>query len=69
MLGRVLTGAAKIGQVDAADKRDLVIDHDELLVVAVHRTLMRVQRSLGPRLAHELIGARARQRSARPGSA
>ena len=65
MLGRVITITAEIGQVDSADKRDLVVDHDQLLVVAVHRTLVRVQRSLDPRPAHELIAPRAHQRPTR----
>jgi hypothetical protein len=59
MLGRVITITAKIRQIDAADKRELVVDHDELLVVAVHRALVRVQRGLDPRPAHELIAPRA----------
>ena len=42
MLGRVMTIPAEIGQVDAADKRDLVSDHDQLLVVAGHRMNLRV---------------------------
>ena len=75
MLGRVITITAEVRQIDAADKRDLVVDHDQLLVVAVHRTLVRVQRRLDPRPAHELIAPRAhrgparrehRHRSARP---
>jgi len=55
MLGRVITITAEVRQVDAADKGDLVVDHDELLVVAVHRALVRVQRGLDARPAHELV--------------
>src|ERR1035437_8433200 len=51
-LGRVIKITAEVRQVDAADKRELVVDHDELLVVAVHRALVRVQRGLDPRPAH-----------------
>jgi hypothetical protein len=65
MLGRVITITAEIRQIDPADKRELVIDHDELLVVAVHRALVRVQRRLDPRPAHELIASRAHRRSPR----
>jgi hypothetical protein len=59
MLGCVVAITAEVGQVDAANKSDLVVDHDELLVVAVHRALVRVQRDLDPRSAHELLAPRA----------
>ena len=43
------------GQVDAADERDVVVDDDELLVVAVHRPLVRVERHRDARAADELV--------------
>jgi hypothetical protein len=33
------------GQVDSADEGDAVVDHDRLLVVAVHRPLLRIERA------------------------
>src|SRR5512132_2347876 len=38
------------GKVDSADEGDAVVDHDRLLVVAVHRPLLRIERAadLGP---------------------
>jgi hypothetical protein len=59
MLRCVVAIAAEVRQVDAADERNLVVDHDELLVVAVQRTLVRVQRRLDARAAHELVAASA----------
>ena len=63
------------GEVDAADERDAVVDDDRLLVVAVHRPLLRVERALDLRAAHEAIahlphvsarGTEERQRRACP---
>src|SRR5579863_3018193 len=47
--------ATEIGEVDAADERDLAVDDHELLVVAVHRPLVRVERTLHARATDELI--------------
>ena len=38
--------AAVVREVDASDERDPVVDHDRLLVVAVHVTDTRVQLAL-----------------------
>jgi hypothetical protein len=65
MLGRVIPITAEVGQIDPADKSDLVVDNDELLVVAVHRALLRVQRGLDTRPAHELIAPPAHRGPAR----
>ena len=76
MLARVEPVPREAGQVDPADERNLVVDHDELLVVAVERPLLRVERHRDPRAAHELLARLAhllavrmeeRQRRARPG--
>ncbi len=57
------------------DERDRFVDHDQLLVVAVHRTVVRVQRRLdpGPRTnssrpapTNDRRGAKHRRRSPRP---
>ena len=64
MIARVEAVAAERGQVDAADERDLAVDDHELLVVAVHRALVRVERAPDPRAAHELL-AHAAHRGAR----
>ena len=53
-------------QVDPADERRLVVDDDELLVVAVERTLPRVERHRDPRAAGELV-AHASRTSPRSG--
>src|SRR5947207_2810475 len=45
---RVVAVAAVARQVDAAHARDAVVHDDELLVVAVHRPLLRVERNLDP---------------------
>ena len=41
----VETVAGEVGEVDATDECQLVVDDDELLVVTVHRALVRVQRA------------------------
>ena len=41
--------AGEIGEIDAAHERQLVVDDDELLVMAMQRPLVRVER------AHDLI--------------
>ena len=46
---RVPAVAAEVGEVDATDEGDLVVDHDELLVVAVQQALARVERARGRR--------------------
>ena len=42
-------------QVDAADEGDAVVDHDRLLVVAMQRPFVRVERALDLGAADELL--------------
>jgi hypothetical protein len=46
MLVRVEPVTGLEGEVDAADEADLAVDDHELLVVAMHRPLARVERDL-----------------------
>ena len=55
MVVPVETVARLGGEVDPADERDAVVDDDRLLVVAVHRPLLRVERALDLRVADEAI--------------
>ena len=50
---RVVAVSAEVGHVDPADERDLAVDHDRLLVVAVERVLARVGLDADPGLARE----------------
>jgi hypothetical protein len=52
---RIQPVAAQGGQVDPAHERRLVVDDDELLVVAVERALSRVERHRDARAAGELV--------------
>ena len=47
--------AMEVGQVDATDERDAIIDHDRLLMVAMHRPLPGVERTLNAAARHQLI--------------
>ena len=67
----VVAVAGVVGQVDPADERQLAVDHDRLLVVAVERVLARVAVGLDPGVARR--GSRAPRRprcgwGERPGS-
>jgi hypothetical protein len=53
--GLVEPVAGEVGQVDATDERHLVVHDHELLVVAVHRPLVRVERALHAVPAAELV--------------
>jgi hypothetical protein len=73
---RVEPVAPEAGQVDPPDECDLVVHDDELLVVAVERTLARVERHRDPGAAGELVARHShlasgrveeRQRCSRPG--
>src|SRR5436190_3850250 len=70
---RVVAVAAVARQIDAAHARKTVVHHDELLVVAVHGPLLRVERDLDPGAAQPLrelphITARgSEKRQRRPG--
>ena len=76
---RMVTGvepiAAVVGHVDTADERDLAVDNDGLLVVAVERMLARIGLAADPRAAGEgrdavadllARGMERRHRRARP---
>jgi hypothetical protein len=43
VLARIEAIAGLVGEVDPADERDLVVDHDRFLVMAVHRPLAAVE--------------------------
>jgi hypothetical protein len=55
VLARIEPVARQVGQVDPADERDLVVDDDELLVMAVERPLLRVERHRDARAIYELV--------------
>ena len=76
MTARVEAVAGLQREIQAADERDPVVDNDRLLVVAVQRPLMRVERAPDLRLPRELLphrphvtsrGAEERQRHPGPG--
>ena len=75
VIARVVAVAGLRGEIDATDERHPVVDHDRLLVVAVHRPLMRVEATLDlrprdqaiPHLPYRLPRrAKQRQRCPRP---
>ena len=75
MLARVEPVSAERRQVDAPDKGHAAVHDDELLVVAVHRPLLRVEPDADPRPARERVAhlahlgprrVKERQRGARP---
>jgi hypothetical protein len=55
MVAAVVAIAAERGEVDAADEGEFAVDDHELLVVAVHRALVRVERASHARSADQLI--------------
>ncbi len=55
MVAAVVAIAAERSQIDAADERDLAVDDHELLVVAVHRALVRVELAAYAGSAEELL--------------
>ena len=76
MAGRIEPVAGEIGEIDAADERAIVVDDDELLVMAVHRALASVRRDEDARvtcearqLGMDVASARVeeRERRTRPG--
>ena len=76
MLARVEPVACQAREVDSTDERDLVVHHDELLVVAMERALLCVESHRDARPTDELVarpphlaavGMEERQRRARPG--
>ena len=71
VVGAVVPVAFERGEVDAAHERQLAVDDDDLLVVAVHEVLAVVQRTLHRAVADELVtrlldhGARRVERAQR----
>ncbi len=63
VLARVESVTGLGGEVDAADERDPVVDHDRLLVVAVQRPLLRIE----PTLDRECCASARRASRARRG--
>jgi hypothetical protein len=61
MLRRVEAVACQRGEVETADIGDAVVDDNELLVVAVHRALARVELHVDARAPRELVAPRARR--------
>jgi hypothetical protein len=55
MIARVKAIAAKGGQIDAPDKGDLAVHDHQLLVVAMHRPLARIERTLNAGTAKQLL--------------
>ena len=55
VLVRVPAVAGVVGEIDAADERDAIVDDHELLVVAVHRPLLRVRREADARAELERV--------------
>ena len=60
MRGVVVPVAGQCGHVDAADEGDLVVDHDDLLVVAVQGPLPGVEHTREPAVSTELVSRRLR---------
>ena len=74
MVVRVEPVARLRGEVDPADERDAVVDDDRLLVMAVHRPLLRVESALNLRVLGQPVAHRrdisprgAEERKRRPG--
>ncbi len=53
--GCVVAVAGLRGEIDPADERDAVVDHDRLLVVAVQRPFLRIERALDLRVRDQLV--------------
>jgi hypothetical protein len=62
MHARVVAIAVEARQVDPADARNAVVDHDELLMVAVERPLLGVERHVHAGAAEALSRRRERPR-------
>ena len=66
-MGGAVESVAGLGrEVDAPDERDPVVDHDRLLVVAVHRALLRIECATDLRPAAEVLAHVAHGASRRP---
>ena len=65
MITGVETIAAERGQVDAPDERDLAVDDHQLLVVAMHRPLVRIKRALHAGAAGQLLAHAPDRRTSR----
>ena len=66
VMARVESVAGLRGEVDAADERDAVVDHDRLLVMAMHRPLLRVERALDARVLRQAVPHLAHLATRRP---
>ena len=64
MVTVVKTIAAERREVDPSNEGDLAVHDDELLVVAVHRALMGIERTSHPRAADAAPRARLARRLA-----
>ena len=65
MITGVETVPAERGQIDAPDKRDLTIHDHQLLVMTMHRPLMRIKSALHPGAADQLLAHAAHRRASR----
>jgi hypothetical protein len=63
MVVRVKAIATERGQIYPADERDLAVDDDELLVVTMHRALVKIERALHACAAYELLAHAAHGRA------
>ena len=63
MIAGVETVPAERGQIDAPDERDLAIHDRQLLVMTMHRPLMRIERALHPGAADQLLAHAAHRRT------
>jgi len=55
MPGRVPSIAVEARQVDSTDEGHLIVDHDRLFMMAVHRPLAGIQRALDAGPSHKLF--------------
>jgi hypothetical protein len=65
MITGVETIAGQRSQVDTPDERDLVVDDHQLLMVAVHRPLARIERALHARAPGQLVAYAAHRGACR----
>ena len=66
MVTRVVAVARFGREIDSADEGDSVVDDDRLLVMAVHRPFLRVERALDLRVLDQLVAHLANVGSGRP---
>ena len=63
VIAAVKTIAAQGGQVDTAHEGDLAVHDDELLVMAMHRALVEIQRAPDARAPEQLLAHAAHRRA------